>query len=214
MSTRFVTLRAISSTVCACCVLSQARQPQQRHGGRNRRQRLPPFVRRHARELAQALGLFGNGLRVQADEGFDRLLQQHADRVMQPRDHARRTPTAAASASTGSIRLRRTASGCRRAAGTRAAPGGATRAVVPQLAELARLFDDGGVGGDRLLLGRLQVGADVDDQRRNVIEQAVAREHFVGFNRQQVAAGARTIAPPAARAQRQCDRRSPLKIRS
>ncbi len=107
----------------------QPGQPQQRHRGRDRRQRLPPFVRRHARELAQPFGLLGDGLRIQADEGLDGLLQQHADRVMQARDHRDAFRRRRRRASTESIRPRRTASGCRRAAGTRAAPGGATRAA-------------------------------------------------------------------------------------
>jgi hypothetical protein len=48
--------------------------------------------------------------------------------------------------------------------------------LVAQLAELARLVHHLRVGGDRFRFGSLQVAADVDDQRRNVIEQAVARE--------------------------------------
>ena len=43
------------------------------------------------------------------------------------------------------------------------------------------------VGDDRFVFGRFEIGADIDDQRRNVIEQAVAREHFVGPDRKQIA---------------------------
>jgi hypothetical protein len=48
-------------------------------------QRLPPFVRRHTRELFETFALLGDGLRIQGDERFHRRLRQHIHGLVQPR---------------------------------------------------------------------------------------------------------------------------------
>ncbi len=175
----------------------QAGQAQQRHGGGNRRQRLAPFVRRHAGELPQPFRLLGDGLGVEPDKGLDGLLQQHR----RPRDAASRP-------------RRCTRDGRRRQhQADRFVLDEAQQDAAEQLVLAQHLVQGGALlmaqrararglcSTTRVLAaiasssGALQVGADVDDQRRNVIEQAVAREHFVGADRQQVAQAARTSAP-------------------
>ena len=188
MSTRFVTCAAISSQRSARWRVIEPGSRSSDTAVAIGAERLPPFVGRHPRELAEPFGLLGDRLRVQADEGFDRLLQQHRDRVMQARDHRDASPRARASAPTGSIRPR-----------TNAHQDAAEQLILAQhlvergallVAQLCRARGPCSttwrVGGNGLGLGRLQVVADVDDQRRNVIEQAVAREDFIRLDRQQV----------------------------
>jgi hypothetical protein len=58
--------------------------------------------------------------------------------------------------------------------------------LMAQAAELACLVHDLRVRRDRFLFGRFQILAEIDDQRRNVVEQAVARKDLVGLDRQQI----------------------------
>ena len=56
---------------------------------------------------------------------------------------------------------------------------------VPQRAELSRLVDHGGVGGDLLVGVRTQVRGDLGDEDGDVIEKLVGREDLVRLHRQQ-----------------------------
>ncbi len=143
-------------------------------------------MRRHPRELPQALGLLGDGRGIERDERLDSLLQQHADGRMKTRDDGD---------ALGGRRRQQEANGLvfnepredtaqqlvlaehlvqRRAL------------LMTQRPQLAGFLHHLRVGGDRLGGRGPDVVADVDDQRRNVIEQAVARKHFVGADRQQI----------------------------
>ena len=47
---------------------------------------------------------------------------------------------------------------------------------VPKRTKFARLLQDGGVGHDRLVFRRAEIVADLENQRGNVIEQALRRK--------------------------------------
>ena len=58
--------------------------------------------------------------------------------------------------------------------------------LVPEKTELARFVDYRGIRGDFLVGGRAQVGRDVRNQQRNVIEKLVRRKHVVQLDGQQL----------------------------
>src|SRR5262245_33918170 len=53
---------------------------------------------------------------------------------------------------------------------------------MPERAEFARLFQNRGVRRNRFVLGLPEVVADLDNQRRHMIEQTLRREHLGGVH--------------------------------
>ena len=99
----FICIRATASSLCVqfhqvtdvpldCCqrsvrpFLIDVRLTQQADAELQRAERLSPLMCGHPRELFKPLVLFGNRLRVQRDERFNRRLRQHIDRLIQPED--------------------------------------------------------------------------------------------------------------------------------
>ena len=57
---------------------------------------------------------------------------------------------------------------------------------VPQRPELARLRKDRGIRSNRRVFRMPQVGADLEDQRRDMIEQTLRRKHVACVHGKQI----------------------------
>jgi hypothetical protein len=62
--------------------------------------------------------------------------------------------------------------------------GGLLRMAKPT--QLLRLLDNGGIRRDRVLLGVLQIRADLEDQRRDMVQQAFGWKDIAGIHRQKM----------------------------
>ena len=179
-------MRSTAAIVRSPTVGSRSGSAEQVDAEAQRAERLPPFVRRHPRELLEPLVLIRDRLRVERDERFHGRLRQDVHRLVQARDER--------------DALGRRRYGCEplhflQHEGDEHAAQHLVFAqylvqrralAVPERAELARLVENRGVGGNRAILGVAQILADLDDQRRDVIEQALGREDVAGFDRQQI----------------------------
>lgn len=142
-------------------------------------ERLANLVADQPREAAQLGGLPLDGFRVRGNEGVDRLPLQHPDRLLSATQHQH---------GCGGVRAFGEYRGLSR---EETLDHFAEQLVLAQQlvhrgalveahqTELGGLGHHCGVGGD-LVVGRgAQVGGDVDDQFRNVIEQLVCGEYLV-----------------------------------
>jgi nitrogen regulatory protein P-II 2 len=147
------------------------------------RERLAPFVCRHACELFEPFALIVNRLRIERDERLDRGLGEDIHRLMKPRHHQR---------SLGRRRHdpealdllndeRDENSGEDLIFAEHLVEGRALR--MTERPEFPGLVQNRGVGRNRIFFRVPQVGADLDDQRRHMVQQAFRREDLTRLHR-------------------------------